>query len=92
MFSPKRAGYGGAFMTARNIPTRSILQWIVRRLREPTTYAGTGLVAQQMHHIIDPLTSDPKAYGLAVCLVTAIAGLLAIVLREKGVVDVDAPE
>lgn len=55
------------------------MNWIIARAREPTTYAGIAL-------FIQGLTFLPHAADVAQLIVpagTVVAGILAIVMKEK---------
>ena len=55
-----------------------ILPWILSRLTEPSTWAGTGVLAVTIHQYF------PGSMGDAVVAVVAsIAGLVAVFLAEK---------
>lgn len=54
-----------------------VLRWLVARIEEPSTWAGTSLVAVAIHHFF------PGALGDSIiALGVATGGLLAIVLPE----------
>ena len=55
-----------------------VITWILSRLTEPSTWAGTGVVAMAIYQYF------PGALGDSiVAVVTAVAGLVAVILSEK---------
>ncbi len=58
---------------------KELLAWIVARMEEPSTWAGTGLIAFELHQlgVSDPLVAKFLALGVA------IGGVLSVVFPEK---------
>lgn len=66
--------------------------WCIRRAREPATWAGGGLLGIALQHAF-PDAVDPALAQRVIAFLTAGAGLLAVVLREKGIdVEKDQPD
>jgi hypothetical protein len=56
----------------------SASQWLITRAAEPSTWAGTGVVAAVLHSLAPGAVGD----GL-LTLGAAIGGLLAVIVPEK---------
>lgn len=55
-----------------------LLNWVVERLKEPSTYAGLAIVARSLHlQFTQPQQSAIVTAGIA------FAGLLAVLIPEK---------
>ena len=65
------------------------VSWLGARLKEPSTYAGLGILLALLLHIHDSsaVATDVQTIGIGTVL-TGIAGLIAIVLKEKGAAKV----
>ena len=59
----------------------TIVNWIISRLREPSTWAALAASGVLSFVSLDPASDMWRA---VVTAGTAIAGLLAVVLKEKG--------
>lgn len=57
-----------------------MLSWAVKRLREPSTYAGLGILLAGFHIP----NSDSLAHAIAMTAMGA-AGILAMFMAEKGI-------
>ncbi len=55
-----------------------VLNYIVARLKEPSTYAGTGVLAMLAHSFFP----DASQAGAVIQFVAAIGGLVAVFLQE----------
>jgi hypothetical protein len=56
----------------------AVLAWLLDRAKEPSTWAGTGIIAVAVH------SAFPGSVGDAILQVgSAAAGLLAVVVAEK---------
>ena len=55
----------------------SIVNWFLARIEEPSTWAGTGLIALGLHAVAPSVASQVLAVG------SAVGGILAVALPEK---------
>lgn len=55
------------------------VDWIIARLKEPTTYAGTGILALVIQNVV----LSPELADALVRALPAICGILAVLLKEK---------
>jgi hypothetical protein len=56
----------------------AVISWIIARVSEPSTWAGTGIIATAIHAVL------PGAIGdAALTVIQAVAGLAAVVASEK---------
>ena len=54
------------------------MQFLLSRLREPSTYAGLGILLSAFGVVV-----PPELLGFAVQIVTGAAGVAAILMAEK---------
>jgi hypothetical protein len=65
-------------MTLQNIP--AWLNWLLARLKEPSTWSGAGVVAMVAHQFLPSAIADAALVAGA-----AVGGLLAVLIPEKAV-------
>jgi hypothetical protein len=65
-------------MTHMGLSLASVYDWLLARVEEPSTWAGTGVVAAIVHSITPGATGDSLLAAGA-----ALAGLVAVVAPEK---------
>ena len=58
-----------------------IAGWIVSRLKEPSTWAGTGIISLVIHRLFPGILGDDLVNAFQ-----GICGAVAIILSEKGLV------
>jgi len=55
-----------------------VITWLIARLKEPSTWAGTGLIASAVHNYIPGSMGDN-----IISTLQGLGGILAVLLEEK---------